>query len=45
MTVSRGSTNKSPWRDKLATNTFCYHGDHFKQTRFSTGETQERMDR
>lgn len=45
MTVSHGSTNKSPWRDKLATNKFCYHGNHFKQTRLSTGETQARMDR
>lgn len=26
-------------------NKFCYHGDHFKQTRLSTGETQARMDR
>lgn len=33
------------WRDKLTTNKFCYHGDHFKQTRLSTGETQARMNR
>lgn len=32
------------WRDKLATNKLCYHGDRFKQTRLSAGETQARTD-
>lgn len=43
--LARLNKQQLAWRDKLATNKFCYHGDRFKQTRLSTGETQARMDR
>lgn len=37
------SKQELAWRDKVATNKFCNHGDHFKQTRLSTGEKQASM--
>lgn len=37
------SKQELAWRDKVATNKFCNHGDQFKQTLFSTGEKQARM--